>query len=96
MSTTKAPECVEMWKLGKYGSLVPEKVRVLLISDQYWLEEGEEHTSYRGNFFPTAESAFDHLLRDCDEWIARQQRNKENILAARERFFSKGKEKAKR
>lgn len=78
---------VEMWKMD-YRRW-PEKVRVLKVTDNYWLEEGQEHTNYKGGYFATPEAAFDHAAEDAERSIRDAARRKQDLATARENFFKK-------
>jgi hypothetical protein len=85
--TATTPKWVTVWKFD--WRKWPEKVRVLKVTDNYWIEEGSEHTNYKGGYFETPEAAFDHEAAELERRIKSLQRDKEQLVAKRESFFKK-------
>lgn len=75
----------KLWRLNRV-TLNPQQDRVMPVSNDFVLVEGEDHTSYRGNFFETPEKAFAHALEDAELSIRRGQQEKERLERARERY----------
>lgn len=78
---------VTMWRF-KHGSSFPEQVRVLPVSHDYVLVEGETNTSYAGGFFDDPEKAYERAIEDEERWIRMATRRRDDLVAARERFRS--------
>lgn len=85
-----ALEWVEVWKWDHLHW--PEKVRVVKIDHDYYLEEGKTSTSYRGSYFETPEAAFDHAIDECRRRAEQYTRDKEFLERKRENFFKKNKQ----
>jgi len=77
---------ITVWKIERWGSMIPEQVRVLPISDGYVLEEGKEHTTYKGNFFPTPEAAFKYVQDEIDRSRRSDEDHQKRLDRARARF----------
>lgn len=78
-----------VWRLNRMNHN-PEQVRVLPVGNEFVLVEGEDHTSYKGNFFATPEEAFASAEEDARRSIAYGERRIESLARARERFDKKG------
>ena len=73
-------EWIEKWRIMP-GSLLAQKVRVLPVTRNYVLVEGEDHTSYDGGFFDTVEEAYAWELADVERTLRWATDTKEKILA---------------
>lgn len=69
---------ITKWRIDR-TSLLPKKVKVLPVSDQYWLVEGEEHTQYKGGFFDTVDEAYAHELADVERSLRYATDRKERL-----------------
>lgn len=75
----------EKWRLNVV-TMYPEKVRVMEVSDDYCLVEGESHTSYVGGFYNSPADAFADAYADCARSIRSANDRKGRLDGARERF----------
>lgn len=76
---------IEKWRLDRM-TLMPEKVRVMPVSHNYMLVEGEEHTSYSGALFNTPAEAFAHELQEAERSIRHGTERKERIRQVQARL----------
>ena len=56
---------IEKWRLD-HGSLLPRKVKVYPVSEEYVIVEGDEHTSYAGAFFYTVDEMYAHAIAETE------------------------------
>lgn len=73
-----SPAVSERWRINR-TTLLPEKVRVLPVSDDYLLVEGEEHTQWKGWFFDTVDEAYAHELADVERSLRYATDRKERL-----------------
>jgi len=78
-------EWITKWKLDRV-TLNPVEVRVTMVSDSYCLVEGDEHTSYKGNYFNSPADAFAAAYAECERSMRREKQRKEDLDRARERY----------
>lgn len=78
-------EWAVLWRLDRV-TFMPEQVRVLPVSHQYVLVEGEEHTSYRGGFFDTPEAAFKNEREEAERSIRYGTDRIQRLAKAMQRF----------
>ena len=71
------------WRLDKHGRLVAEEVEIMEVGKNNVLVKGDDHTSYRGNFFTTPEAAFDAAIEDDERSLRSTERRIANLKAAR-------------
>ena len=82
-------EWTTVWRLNRTTDN-PEQVRVLPVSHDFVLVEGEDHTAYKGGFFPSPEAAFISAEEDAARSIRYGQERLERIARARARFEKEG------
>lgn len=78
-------EWITVWRLDRF-TCNPEQVRVLPVSGNFVLPEGDDHTAYKGNFFATPEKAFAAARADAERSIKYGRDQLERLERARERF----------
>lgn len=76
---------ITVWRLNRI-TYNPEQVRVLPVSRDFVLVEGEDHTSYKGGFFDTPEKAFVAAETEAHRSIRYGTEQQERVARARERF----------
>ena len=69
---------IEKWRLD-HGSLLPRKVKVCPVAGSYVIVQGDEHTSYEGNFFDTVEEMYAHAISEAERSIRYATDRKERL-----------------
>lgn len=73
------------WRLDRYGAMIPEQVEIMDVHGDFVLVKGDDHTTYRGNFFATKEAAFDAAIAEEERFIRSSSERLERLKAARVR-----------
>lgn len=76
----------QMWKLNPYN-YNPEKVNVYDVSGDFVIQEGEDHTTWKGNYFDSPADAFVAAFADCERSLRYAQEKKEALIRAHKRYL---------
>lgn len=82
-------QSIKVWRFDRFSKGWPEEVTVTVISHTYVLVEGEEHTTYAGNFYETALDAWNEAISEAERRIESAKRDLDWLVGGRERFFEK-------